>query len=66
MARAFKCDACGILYESRMAISGAVHIVIDHHPYPDTMIADLCPKCQKKLEDFVHYNEKKENQNAID
>lgn len=56
MANAYKCDACGVLYSEH--VISMVSIVIDRHPYPDQTRCDLCPKCQKKLEDFIHYKEK--------
>ena len=54
MAGAYKCDACGSLFEARFPCP-MVSIVIDQHPYPDETRCDLCPSCQKKLEDFIHY-----------
>jgi len=50
-----KCDACGVLYEDYMKIS-LINIVRDCHPYPEEHVYDLCPECQKKLENFIHYN----------
>lgn len=56
MANAYKCDACGCLYTEKTL--SMVSIVIDRHPYPVQTECDLCPKCQKKLEDFIHYKER--------
>ena len=55
MANAYKCDACGCLYTKRTV--SVVSIVIDRHPYPNRITCDLCPECQKELEDFIHYKE---------
>lgn len=54
MATAYKCDACGSLYEARFPCP-MVSVVVDQRPYPDKTRCDLCPACQKKLEDFIHY-----------
>ena len=53
-----KCDACGVLYEDDIHNVSMVKIVKDCHPYPEEHVYDLCPKCQKKLEEFIHYNGK--------
>lgn len=58
-----KCDACGVLYEDYMKIS-LINIVRDCHPYPEEHVYDLCPACQKKLENFIHYGEKKGGQKS--
>lgn len=45
-----KCDRCGKLYERQYTPDVRINIYI--HPYGDEWV-DLCPECQKKLEDFI-------------
>lgn len=51
MASAKKCDVCKTLFEKPICTPD-VTINIYRHPYGDYRV-DLCPECQKKLEQFV-------------
>lgn len=53
MASARKCDVCEKLYES-YPCTPWVNIFVDNYPYGDNRL-DLCPDCQKKLEEFIHF-----------
>lgn len=45
-----KCDVCGEAYE---IYTPDIRINVYRHPYGDEWL-DLCPKCQKKLEEWIH------------
>ena len=57
MANAYKCDVCGDLF-TRECVPD-VRVVIYRHGYGEFR-QDLCPKCQKELEDWLNQKEKKE------
>lgn len=58
MANAYECDVCGDLFK-RKSIPDVV-VVVYHHNYGETR-KDLCPKCQKELEDWLKGKEGKKN-----
>ncbi len=49
MASAKKCDVCGTLYEQDVR----PHIRVVHEMLQGEEIYDLCPECQKKLENWL-------------
>ncbi len=51
MARAYKCDRCGNLYE-RETPRRIVEIEIDLHPYPAERL-ELCDTCQNELLEWL-------------
>ena len=51
MAQAYKCDICGALFTREVVPD--IRVIIYKHGYGE-LRQDLCPKCQKKLEDWVH------------
>lgn len=48
---AAKCDRCGKLYETPKCVPN-IRVFEYKHPYGDSRY-DLCPECQKKLEEFL-------------
>lgn len=51
-----KCDRCGKLYARYDAVPD-LSLIKYVHPFGDSRI-DLCPDCQKMLEDFLNKKEK--------
>lgn len=49
---AVKCDRCGKLYKA-LKCAPNIKVIEYKHPYGDVRY-DLCPKCQKKLEEFLY------------
>jgi len=65
MSKAKKCDRCGALYEHNFELYlNSYYVSKDCHPQVDFKL-DLCPTCQKSLENWFtlrsKINEKKEN-----
>lgn len=56
MASAYKCDVCGTLFTRD--IIPDVRLIIYRRGYGDFR-QDLCPKCQKELEDWCNKKENK-------
>ena len=54
---AYKCDVCGALFERKCTPDVRVNVYT--HGYGDEWL-DLCPQCQKKLEEFVHADRSKD------
>lgn len=52
---ALKCDVCGAYYD-RPKCDPLVWIVVDHGRFGEETL-DLCGECEKKLKDFIHYDE---------
>lgn len=60
MAKAFKCDRCGLLYSPGDGLAMVpihedlieVEVSVKSHPHPP-IVLDLCPECRRKLEDFL-------------
>lgn len=50
MASAYKCDACGKLYERD--IQSRMRIFVEYHPYGDRQI-DLCDSCLNKIKEML-------------
>lgn len=48
--KAYKCDICGALFE--MTVIPDIRLVKYTHGYGEGLL-DLCPDCQKKLEDWM-------------
>ena len=50
MAKAYECDVCGGLFKRECVPDVAV--VVYYHGYGETR-KDLCPECQKELENWL-------------
>ena len=57
MAVASKCDRCGLLYEQLKAVPN-LRLIHYYHPFGDERY-DLCPECQKELEEWIKAKQKK-------
>ena len=50
MALAHECDVCGTLFKRESVPD--IGVIVYHHGYGETR-KDLCPKCQKELENWL-------------
>ena len=69
MSRAYKCDRCGVLYESYAAENKydglkatkiAFRCNANDGKYYDTIFFDLCQKCMKEILDSMNLDEEGE------
>ncbi len=63
MARAYKCDRCGVLFDSETVEKYEGNAIVIKYPYNNNVF-DLCPSCKKSLICWFKYFKQEDEKKA--